>query len=67
MTYIFINMETGDAVRAYGSDIHILAIDLDLPAGHYMVYSTDLMPDQVAPAHIKYHELKYVTTITILT
>lgn len=66
MTYVFVNMETGDAVRAYGHDMHILAIDLDLPAGHYMVYSTDLMPDQVTPAHIKRHELKCMATITIL-
>ena len=66
MTYVFLNEENGVYVVAYGSDLYDVAIDLDLSEGRYLVYETDLMPDQIDNPKLlaMQGKLKYVTLLT---
>lgn len=66
MTYVFLNEENGVYVVAYGNDLYDVAIDLDLSEGRYLVYETDLMPDQIDNPKLlaMQGKLKYVTLLT---
>lgn len=66
MTYVFFNEENGVHVVAYGNDLYNVAIDLDLSEGRYLVYETDLMPDQIDNPKLlaMQGKLKYVTLLT---
>lgn len=66
MTYVFLNEEKGTYAAAYGNDLYDVATDLDLSDGRYLVYETDLMPDQIDKPKllVMQGKLKYVTLLT---
>lgn len=69
MTYVFLEEEKGVYVVAFGNDLYDVAIDLDLENGKYIVYETDLMPDQIDnPKKLAIQgKIKYVTLLTRCT
>lgn len=62
MTFVFAEETNGSIYTACGDDFYDIAEDLELPAGTYMVYFTQLLPDEINKIGTKY--LKYLNYIT---